>query len=434
MQQDADRIAPEATAAWHERPPLSGHPGLTASLWVVLGLLAAVTPFATEFYLPAFPAMTRDLNTSATGIQLTLAVYFVGIAVGQLVFGPLSDRLGRRWPLIGGTLVCVIAGAVSALAPDVEVLVAARFVQALAGAAGMVIGRAIISDVAVGREAARAFSLMMMVVATAPIVAPIAGSLLATSIGWRGILWVVCAMTAVMLVAVVLFVPESHPRERREHARAVNAGARPAAIALRSRVYVGNMLAFGFSFAALMAYMSASPFVFQVMAGLSPVAYGVLYGIIALVLVLSSAVSARLTARHAVGNLLGLGLVVLVVATLTLLALVLFEVPAIWFALPIVAADASLGLILGNASSLALSAVPQVVGTASAILGTVQFAFGAAVSPLVSIAGEGTAIPLAIVMATSALLASAGYLSARSAATTASPNPAGHVVDETAAA
>ena len=315
MLQNTDRMTPEGTPARPERPALAGHPGLTTSLWVVLGLLAAVTPFATEFYLPAFPQMVKDLGTSPTGIQLTLSAYFVGIAVGQLLFGPLSDRLGRRGPLIAGTSICLIAAVASALAPNVEVLVAARFVQALAGAAGMVIGRAVISDVAVGREAARAFSLMMMVLATAPIVAPIAGSLLATTVGWRGILWTVCAMIAVMLAAVVLFVPESYPRERREHARAVNAGARPVVVALRSRTYVGNMLAFAMSFAALMAYMSASPFVFQVMAGLSPVAYGILYGIIALVLVLSSAVSARFTASHAVGGLLGLGITVFVAAT-----------------------------------------------------------------------------------------------------------------------
>jgi DHA1 family bicyclomycin/chloramphenicol resistance-like MFS transporter len=323
---------------------------------------------------------------------------------------------------------------VAALAPSVEVLIAARFVQALAGAAGMVLGRAIISDVAVGREAARAFSLMMMVVATAPIVAPIAGSLLATSIGWRGILWAVFAATAVMLVAGVLLVPESHPRERRAHARALNAGARPVVVALRSRAYVGNTLAFALSFGALMAYMSASPFVFQVMAGLSPVAYGVLYGVIALVLVASSAVSARLTAKHAVGRLLGLGLTVLVVSTLTLLALVLAGVPAIWFAAPIVVADASMGLILGNASSLALGAVPHVVGTASAILGTVQFALGAAVTPLVSISGETTAVPLAIIMATSALLACAAFLSTHCRDTATSLRSGGQAADETASA
>ena len=432
MLQNTDRMTPEGTPARPERPALAGHPGLTTSLWVVLGLLAAVTPFATEFYLPAFPQMVKDLGTSPTGIQMTLSAYFVGIAVGQLLFGPLSDRLGRRGPLIAGTSICLIAAVASALAPNVEVLVAARFVQALAGAAGMVIGRAVISDVAVGREAARAFSLMMMVLATAPIVAPIAGSLLATTVGWRGILWTVCAMIAVMLAAVVLFVPESYPRERREHARAVNAGARPVVVALRSRTYVGNMLAFAMSFAALMAYMSASPFVFQVMAGLSPVGYGILYGIIALVLVLSSAVSARLTASRAVGGLLGLGITVFVAATLTLLALVLAGVPAIWFAIPIVVADASLGLILGNASSLALGAVPQVVGTASAILGTVQFGLGAAVTPLVSIAGEDTAVPLAIIMSTCALLAGGAFLSTRVWRPATALHPASRAADETA--
>ncbi len=246
-------------------------------------------------------------------------------------------------------------------------------------------------------------------------------------------------MTAAMLVAVILFVPESHPRERREHARAVNAGARPVAIALRSRAYVGNMLAFGLSFGALMAYMSASPFVFQVMAGLSPVAYGILYGFIALVLVISSAVSARLTAKHAVGRLLGVGLTILVVSTLTFLALVLAGMPAIWFAVPIVVANASMGLILGNAPSLALGAVPQVVGTASAILGPCSSRLGAAVTPLVSISGETTAVPLAIIMAASALLASAAFLSARHRDTATSLRSGGHrsggqAADETASA
>ena len=153
-------------------------PGLSAGLLITLALLSAVAPFATDLYLPAFPAMVADLHTSPTAVQLTLTAFLLGLASGQLVFGPLSDRFGRVKPLVIGAAVCVLASLAAVLAPSIEVLVAARFAQGLTGAAGMVIGRAIISDLATGRAAARAFSLMMIVAGVAPIVAPLAGGFL----------------------------------------------------------------------------------------------------------------------------------------------------------------------------------------------------------------------------------------------------------------
>ena len=161
-------------------------PGLSAGLLITLALLSAVAPFATDLYLPAFPAMVTDLHTSPTAVQLTLTAFLLGLASGQLVFGPLSDRFGRVKPLVIGAAVCVLASLAAVLAPSIEVLVAARFAQGLTGAAGMVIGRAIISDLATGRAAARAFSLMMIVAGVAPIVAPLAGGFLVEPLGWRG--------------------------------------------------------------------------------------------------------------------------------------------------------------------------------------------------------------------------------------------------------
>ncbi|MCU1406492.1 MAG: Bcr/CflA family drug resistance efflux transporter [Glaciihabitans sp.] len=392
-----------------DRPLPSGHKGITSGLLVVLALLSALAPFATDLYLPAFPLMTGDLSTTATSVQLTLTAFLVGIAVGQLIFGPLSDRFGRVRPLIIGALLCVVASAVAAVAPTVGILIAARFVQGLTGAAGMVIGRAIISDLSSGKAAAQAFSLMMIVGGVAPVIAPLVGSLLVEPLGWRGILWVVFGLATLMLVAVAVVVRESHTPERRT-AAAAHTAAHGKSSGLLSRVYLSNTLAFAFAFAVMMAYISASPFVYQVMIGLSATQYGLLFGANAVGLVAVSALSAKLAATHNVRRMLGLGIVLVFAATIALLLLVVLGAPVGWLPVPIFVAVASLGLVLGNATALALAAVPRAAGTGSAVLGALQFALAAAVSPLVSIGGEDTALPLAIVMVTVAAIALVAFL------------------------
>lgn len=384
-------------------------------LLVVLALLNAVAPVATDLYLPAFPEMTAELQASATAVQLTLTAFLLGLTFGQLLFGPLSDRLGRRNPLIIGALLCVLASVVAATAPNIAILIAARFAQGFTGAAGMVIGRAVISDLAVGKSAGRAFSLMMIVGGVAPVVAPFAGGLLVGPVGWRGILWVVCGLTVAMLVATVAVVRESHPAHRRAELKADAAQGISPWAALRSRAYIANTLAFAFGFSVMMAYISASPFVYQVMVGLTPTQYGVAFGINALGIVSVSSLSARLNQRIASAKLLGVGLGLTMAATLVLLGLVLTGAPAWLIPVPIFVAVASQGLILGNATALALAAVPRAAGTGSAGLGALQFGLGAAVSPLVSLGGEHTALPLAVVMVTLAVLALAAFLVGRRA-------------------
>ena len=182
---------------------------------MVLALLASVAPFSTDLYLSAFPVMADDLAATATGIQLTLASFLVGLAAGQLVFGPLSDRLGRRRPLLVGAAIFVVASVFAALAPTIEILIAARLVQGLAGAPGMVLGRAVIADLERGEAAARAFSLMMIVGGIAPVVAPLAGSLVVDAVGWRGALGVLVGLALLMLLSSWFVVPESLPVHRR---------------------------------------------------------------------------------------------------------------------------------------------------------------------------------------------------------------------------
>ncbi len=203
------------TATVDTAPRRNATPQITVGLLVTLALLSAVAPFATDLYLPAFPQMVDDLHTSPTNVQLTLTAFLLGLAAGQLVFGPLSDRYGRVRPLVLGAAVCVLASVVAVLAPSIEVLVAARLAQGLTGAAGMVIGRAIISDLATGRAAARAFSLMMIVGGIAPIAAPLAGGFLVQPLGWRGALAVILALVVAMLVAALVVIRETHTEERR---------------------------------------------------------------------------------------------------------------------------------------------------------------------------------------------------------------------------
>ncbi len=379
--------------------------GVTPLLLVTLGLLTAVAPFATDLYLPAFPEMLVELDTSASAVQGTLTAFLLGLAAGQLAFGPLSDRFGRRVPLIVGTSIYVVASVVTVVAPTIAVLTGARLVQGLAGAAGMVIARAVIADRATGRAAARAFSLMMLVVGVAPVAAPLIGGLLAEALGWRGLLGIVLCLGVLMLVGVLAVVPETLPRNRRDELRRLAATQGSGARDLASAVFVGNTLAFGFGFAVMMAYIAASPFVYQEMMGVGPLVYGLGFGANALGLLAMTWVAARLAASVGPVRLVAVGLSAILSGALAFLVLTLSGAPAGWLAVPLFLCVSSLGLVMGNATALALGAVPRAAGTGSAVLGATQFALGAAVAPLVGIGGESTSLPLAIVMVTCASIA-----------------------------
>lgn len=371
-------------------------------LLLVLASLAAVAPVATDLYLPGFPAIGTDLGAGPSGVQLTLTSFLVGLALGQLVMGPLSDRYGRRTPLLASATVCVVAGVVCAVAPSLPVLVAARAVQGFAGAGGMVIGRAVISDVATGRAAARAFTLMLTVGGIAPVLAPLVGGLLAGSVGWRGMLWTVAGLCAAMLVAVVVVLDETHPPERR------SAGESSPLVDMRSVVanhaYCGPVLVLAFSFGVMMAYISASPFLYQDVVGLDEVQYGVAFGVNAAGLIAAGYVSSRLVDRWAPARILRACITLQLASTLSFVLLAAAHAPAWTYPVPIFVAVLSNGGIMGNAAALAMAEVRPVAGAGSAVLGFSQFALGAVVSPLVGLGGEDSALVPAVVMACSSAL------------------------------
>jgi MFS transporter, DHA1 family, multidrug resistance protein len=387
--------------------------GLPLAVTTVLAFLTAVAPLATDMYLPAFPRMAEDLGTSASAVQLTLTTFMIGLALGQLVIGPLSDQRGRRGLLILGTAVSTVAGAVCALAPDIGVLVGARFVHGFAGAAGIVLARAVVADRASGAAAAKLFGLMMMIQGIAPVAAPLLGGGLSGAIGWRGIFWVLTAISTVLLVCVLVLVPETLPRERRTTG-GLRATVHDARRVLGNRRYLGYTGAMVFAFAGMFAYISASPFVLQNVLGLSVGWYSVAFAVNALGIAAASAVNARLVGRFTPVALLRTGVIALVVIG------VLLVVDATVLGLPtwptlvlLFASTASLGLVAGNATGLATDEAAGAAGTGSAVMGALQFALGAAVSPVVGLAGESSAVPMALTMAVVALLAAGSLLLAR---------------------
>jgi DHA1 family bicyclomycin/chloramphenicol resistance-like MFS transporter len=385
-------------------------------LLLVLASLAAVAPVATDLYLPGLPTMAADLGADPSAVQLTLTAFLVGLAVGQLVMGPLSDRYGRRRPLVASATLCVLAGVVCALAPNLAVLVAARLVQGLAGAGGMVIGRAVVSDVVSGRVAARTFTLMLTVGGIAPVLAPLVGGLLAGPVGWRGMLWTVAGLCALALLGVLLVVPETHPGRA--------AGASYAAdlrTVVGTRAYRAPVAVLALSFAVMMAYISASPFVYQRVVGLSEVEYGAAFGANAVGLVAAGWTASRVVERIGPARMVRAAITVQLAATVAFLGLAAAGAPGWTFLLPILVAVSANGGTVGSAAALAMAEVRTVAGTGSAVLGFTQFALGAIVSPLVGLGGEDSAVVPALVMAAAS---AAGFTVSRVGLRAPHPAPA----------
>lgn len=407
---------PVTTPARTARPLAPGATtGLPLAVTTVLAFLTAVAPLATDMYLPAFPRLAQELGTSASAVQLTLTTFMIGLAAGQLVIGPLSDQRGRRGLLIAGTAVYTLAGAACALAPTIGVLIAARFMHGFAGAAGIVLARAVVADRATGAAAAKLFGLMMMIQGIAPVAAPLLGGVLSISLGWRGIFWVLTGISAVLLVCVLVLVPETLPAGRRTTG-GMGATLRDARRVLGNRRYLGYTGAMVFAFAGMFAYIAASPFVLQNVLGLSVGWYSVAFAVNALGIAAASAVNASLVGRFAPATLLRAGIGALVVVGLllvldaTVLGLPLWPTLILLFA-----STSSLGLIAGNATGLATDQAAGAAGTGSAVMGALQFALGAAVSPIVGLGGEHTAVPMAVTMAAVALAAAGSLLLARPA-------------------
>lgn len=369
-----------------------------SALIVVLGCLTAVTPLTIDMYVPGFPDMAAALRTGDAAVQLTMTAFLAGLVAGQFVLGPISDRLGRRGLLIGGTIAYVILSLACAFAPVVGVLIGARFLQGVAAAAGAALARAVITDRFAGPEIPRYFALLSQILGVAPVVAPVLGGAILSFTGWRVIFGVLAGAGVLMLVGVLAGVPESLPPERR-HAGGLGGTFRAMGGLLRSRPFVGYMLVMGFGFAGLFAYISGASFVFERVHGVSPAVFSLIFAVNSVAMIIAGGVFSRLSRRYRLNSLLtaaiaiaGAGTLVQVVATT-----VFGENLAVtWICLFVFAFG--FGMIGPAAMSLGQNLGRHASGAASALLGGLQFLCGALVSPLVGLFGENSSLPMAVIM------------------------------------
>lgn len=372
---------------------------------LVLGLLSAIGPFAIDMYLPALPDIGLSLGAEVGAVQLTLTAFFLSIGLGQLLYGPVSDMVGRKPPLYAGLALFLLASIGCALATDIHTLVALRFLQGLGAAAGMAIPRAIVRDLHTGAEAARLMSLLMLVFSVSPILAPLAGSGVIALTGWRGVFWVV----ALAAVAGLLLVRGALDETRSEAERvdsSFGSALRAYGLLLRDRHYLGLVFIGATAMAGFFVYLAGSPFVLINHYGLSPTQYSLAFGLNAAAFIGSAQFTGALGRRF--------GLVPLAKWAVTACGLVMASLLAYYLGggdrlLVLVSlyfvASAFMGMVIPTVSVLALEAHGAIAGTASALMGTLQMICGAAAMGIVGLFANGQPLPMVVGMASGALTA-----------------------------
>ena len=379
--------------------------GRRAAIVAILGALWTIGPFSIDLYLPALPTLGGDLGASQQQVAVTVTAFLVGLAFGQVQAGALSDTYGRRRPLVAGLLLFTLATAACALAPTIQVLIVARFLQGLGGAAGMAISNAAVTDYVRGREAAKLLSRLAIIGGVAPIIAPLAGGQLLRVVSWRGLFVVLTAIALALFLSVLFGLPESLPREGRSSA-GFGTLFRSLLTLSRDPRFIGFALTSALSFAGFFAYLAGSSFVYQDVYHVSPAAFSVLFAVNAVGMLGASELNRRLLVRFTPAQMLAAALAVNAAAGLIVLAVLLVGGLGVWaLAAPLFVLVASVGLVIPNSTALALSLHPDVAGTASAYFGTLRLGLGALATPLVGLSGGMNGVSMGLVIAGAGILA-----------------------------
>lgn len=368
--------------------PIMLHPGDAIStrrrvLYIVLlGALTALGPFTIDLYLPAFPVLEADFHTTAAAIQLTLTGTMVGFALGQLIVGPLSDKLGRRVPLLVVTALHVLASVAAALAPSLELLSASRVLMGAGAAAGGVVASAIVRDLFGGKRLVVMLSRLALVSGVAPVLAPLVGSALLLVMPWRGIFVVLAAYGAVMLLSAILFIPETLPRARRQDRGSTTVWERYRSV-FRDRVFIGVLVIGGMTFSGLFSYLSASPFLFQQSYALDAQQYGVLFAVNSLGVALGVQTASRLAARFGPQWVMAGSTAVLVLAASAIIVTDLLGLGLWGTIVPLFVFITACGFTFPCVQVLALDRHGKAAGTAASIIGACNFGVAGLITPLV---------------------------------------------------
>ncbi|MEW6389925.1 MAG: multidrug effflux MFS transporter [Pseudomonadota bacterium] len=367
-------------------------------LVLLLGALTAFAPMSIDMYLSSLPSIGRALHAGPEQTQATLAAFFAGMAIGQFIYGPASDRLGRRPPLLIGIAVFFVASAVCALAPNIETLIAARFVQALGGCAGAVVARAVVRDRFSQTDTARVLSLMMLIMGLAPVLAPQLGGVVQLVAGWRGVFWTLVGFAVIIGGWVLLGLPESRSAETAAHARAEHPLRAYVALFGMKRL-VGYALAGALNGAVLFTYISTAPDLVMGTYGHTPMAFNLIFALNAVGIIGASQVNRWLLRRSTPDQVLRKASIASIVAALLLTLAAWTGWGGQWTVLPLLFAALSVyGLMGGNTMAGALSVDPRRAGSISALMGSASFGAGALASWVGGLLHDGTPRPVAAVM------------------------------------
>jgi DHA1 family bicyclomycin/chloramphenicol resistance-like MFS transporter len=372
-------------------------------LLAVLAGLSAFAPLSTDLYLPGLPQLGRDLGAPASSVEVTLTACVIGIALGQLLVGPLSDTVGRRRPLLAGLALYVVSSLGCAAAPSIVVLDIVRLLQGLAGATGIVIARAMVRDMYSGRDAARLYATLGAIIPLAPILAPTVGGGILLVTSWRGIFAVQAGVGLVLLAASAWVTHETLAPALR-HSGSVRGALATYRDLLRSRRYSRVVAAGSLGFAGFFAYISASSFVYQSVLGFSAQGFGLLFAVNGIGLLLTNVANARLVRTTAPERLLRVGLRMIATSGVLTAASAIAHLGA-WAVLPLMFVTVcSIGLIMSNSIAISMALESRRAGSAAALFGAAQFIVGAGVAPIVGVAGA-SAVPMGVVMATAGVAA-----------------------------
>ncbi len=374
----------------------------------LLLLLTVFGPISMDLYLPVLPALTVELGAATSTAQLTVTACLVGLALGQLIAGPLSDRFGRSALLYAGVAAYIAASVLCAVSPTVETLIGARLIQGLAGGAGIVIAQAAGRDIYSGGALIRYYGRMTVLGGLAAIIGPLLGGQLATVTNWRGLFLFLAGIGAAILAAIALVYRETLPAHRRTTGGFAQTG-RDFRTLLSNRLVTGAVLVQGLVNAALFAYLSGATYVLQGIYGLSPQQYALAFGLNSAGFMVFGYLAGRSTERWSVKGTLAVGLAMCALGALGLLASGLFALPLAAVVVSLLVMVSGVAVTTPPTTTLALADYPQIAGTASSLLGMARFAFGAVSAPFVGIAGAATMLPLGIVTVVSAALAGAAY-------------------------
>lgn len=388
--------------------PRAAHPRAHPT-WGMITLLGAMTAFGAisiDMYLPAMPEIGRSLQASAADVQRSLSSLLAGLAIGQFIYGPMSDRVGRRPPILGGILLYIAASAVCALSSTIEVLIAARFVQGLGACAALVVSRAFVRDSYDHQETARILSLIMLVFGVVPIIAPLIGGLVLTFGDWHTIFWLLTAFGVIVWVAVFFGLPESRSLETAAKARS-ETPVRAYWELLKSRVLLGYILSGAFNGACLFNYIAASPDLLIGTYGVPAAHFGWIFGINAIGMVIGSQVNRHLLLTYSTDRVAAVATLLALLWGIAMIVAAKTGIGGMWGVLvPLFLIMSTYGFMASNTTAGALSADPHRAGSISGLAGVLGFSFGAAASASIGFFYDGTALPMAMSM-TAALTASA---------------------------